>query len=285
MKRIAMITIFLLVVAQSFAFHPAPAPTNTPPPIVTNSLQRIVAYGDVNFWMYDSDEQIAKGCLLLRVNGCNCFDAELMGGGGSNLNKLDWLFGRYAVLKKNCDKQGLAIKLTVVNWNSTDIVNQSDAWFTSLVNRIASYGTDNVLPEISEWCDARNRSSALDAKAQRWVNLLQSTFPRNIWNKGSRPGSRPSGWSYLDWHMHNIQDIGSGDWRRLLCTDNGTPLAELGHGDRASQTFDPALVEDLVYRAIKSGQSIDIYHFWRTNGVDQAAVEAIGRGIKKAGGL
>ena len=244
-------------------------------------------YGPVNHWMLLSDTELDN---WMRA----CKDANLAGGSIEmwGNDELGWVTkphiikAKYETLILAAQRHGRQLYVTVVNWNSSTLVNQGDDWFKQCIGWIKSMGPGNQIVEpLSEWLGARNRSADLDAKANRWNMYAQEALPAKDWvlgwNKGSRPASLPSNCAWLDWHSANMNQQGPttvAPQHIMLSTDHSIILAQMQPGGVKGPCFDPAKVQAWISQHRPSGRSFNLYGYYH-KAVDYAAIRAAGKAM------
>jgi len=237
------------------------------------------AYGMVNKWINYSDYD--KYMSILEKNGCNATWVEIFG------NDEDGWINNTAETKKRFTKfldaakdHGIIVFVNIVNWNGKSITAKDDAWFADMVSYIKGLGKDNLIVQAcSEWCDARNRSSSMDAKAQRWCTLVETELGNNgfkiSWNKGSRPSTASSKYSRIDYHARTSTDLAGSDKRFLVTTDTSSILNEIQNGGVGGQTFKTDKMVKFATPVLKAGKSVALYGYLHSS-IDEAAIKALG---------
>jgi hypothetical protein len=147
----------------------------------------------------------------------------------------------------------------------------TDAWARDLFNRLLPLSDGIMLEFCSEWCDARNKEC--DSKAARWCEMAKEWPGLKAWNKGSRPGSAPSG-HILDWHVNRVEQLGPRG-AHLVKTDTGNVLNWLG--GLGNNWGNLARLTQLVKATKAQGHGFAAYFWGPTIPLDQAAIDAIGK--------
>lgn len=237
---------------------------------------QLVGYSLPSFWMHLSNfDDLMK---TLSNNKCNATMIELLGDDMENIiGQPELVKTKYKEILKSARKYNINIFINIVNWNSSIAANKDDEWFKNWVDFIEENGSDNVIIQaIAEWYDARNRSIDLDAKAQRWVTMVETRLSKwsLSYNKGSRPISALPIYKYIDFHIRHIGDKGGNDLRTICTTDTSSILNEIQIGGTRGTKFKPDIVQTIARPIIAAGKSFMLYGYLHRI-VDKDAIIAL----------
>ena len=245
---------------------------------------RLVGYSMPNLW-YTCPADWDQMLDAMAKNGFNmtiaelCFQAVTTDSGKSfpypGEARLLELAGRF-------HDKALARNIRVIwcyNWNNYDLSHKPEAFLKDFASKLPRKLCGF---EISEWADSRNTDQT--AKAEHVVDYAAGLFhPRNVWNKGSRPASKPANFQYADWH---ICDVNSkipvhAEWF-VVNPDCGSVLAQMSHGARSFQNWDLKVMKPTVRKWLQTGDSINLYHF-EAEHPDLDAIKAGGDVLRELG--
>lgn len=252
---------------------PGPKPPG-PGPGDGTKPSRFVGYNVVNGWQNIDANQLA---ILLKQNNLNLAMIEYVPWGSSNVGDE---FGLWRDINRDKTKQfveamraqGIWTFINIVNWNSEDQRNRSDAEFRAEFEWIKqNIGTNRViLQAASEW---------EGGKANGWAAIVATEWPGlKSWNQGSRPDSGPAG-HLLDWHPCTVNDLPSGSPKDkfLVNTDCGISPGFTIY----DLNYERDRIPGYVAEVLRSGSHFHYYDFLN-NSVQQDVISAIGQGLRES---
>jgi hypothetical protein len=151
--------------------------------------------------------------------------------------------------------KNVIVFVDMVNWGSTSLTGQSDAWLQGWLDYIKGFGNTHLIVQVG--------GEASGDQATRWYAMGEATLTDFVlsYNIGSRPSSASSRYSYIDYHSASIGDNGVTDTRIMCNTDSGI-LNDMMEGGVLGQTFKTSKITDFAAIPLKtSGKSVNLYGY------------------------